>query len=96
MNDILGAAARFPNLAVLSQQFYFFHEEGSGRGRDKGQEKGLFQKITPIKSIQLSNNLEKFIFLKKYTLNEIYASNLMFYRKPKWSVRSIRTTFMRY
>ena len=27
---------------------------------------------------------------------EIYISKLTFYRKPKWSVWSIRTTFMRY
>ena len=40
--------------------------------------------------------MENWVFLKKCDFDEIYISNLMFLRKPKWFVRSIGTTFMRY
>ena len=36
-----------------------FYEEGSGRGRDKGQEKVLFQKTAPIKLIHFPNDMKK-------------------------------------
>ena len=39
---------------------------GQKRRRDKGQEKGLIQKTTPIKLIHFPNNLENRVFSKKW------------------------------
>ena len=38
---------------------------GQKRGRDKGQEKVLIQKTTPIKLIHFPSNLENMVFSKK-------------------------------
>ena len=57
-------------MLLLGSNFICFYEEGSGRGRDKGQEKGLFQKATPIRLIHFPNNLEHRVFLKKLDFDE--------------------------
>jgi len=78
----------------LKKLFNFLR--GQKRGRDKSPEKGLFQKTTLIKLIHFPNNLENRVFSKKWDFDWNLHIESHFFRKPKWSVRSIRTTFMRY
>ena len=74
----------------------FIFVRGQKRVWDKGREKGLFQKTTPIKLIHVPNNLENRVFPKMWDFDGNLLIRSHFYRKPKWSVRSTRTTFMRY
>ncbi len=46
-------------------KYTHIEEECSGKGRDKGQEKGLFQKTAPIKLMHFPNNLKNLGFPQK-------------------------------
>ena len=72
-----------------------FWKQKSPCGVAPNTEEGL--RIYPNKINQFIQKSGKVGFSSKIqNLMEIYLSKLTFYRKPKWSVRSIRTTFMRY
>ena len=71
---------------------FFFYEEGIGAMVKK---KELDENTTPIQIIHLYNSLENWVLEKLHVCGK-YISNIIFDRKPKWSVWSIRTTFMRY
>ena len=50
---------------------------GQKRGWDRGQEKGLCQKTTPIKLTLFHNNLENMVFLKKCNFDEKIQSGVL-------------------
>ena len=69
---LLWETVRTPKASLIGEKLFNF-SRGQKRGRDTGPEKGLFGKTTPIKLINIPNNLENLVFLKKSDFDEIYV-----------------------